>query len=480
MSLWRGYRTSWLKGDIIAGITVTAIAIPESLGYASIAGLPVQTGLYCALLPAVLFAILASTRQLVVGADSATAALVAAGALVVAKTATPQYAASVAILGLLTAGFLLLMSVARLGFLADLISQPVLTGFLAGVGLSLIIGKLPGMLGIEASGSTFQKLLDTVRGLGDINATAAALSVGVVVVVLSLERFMPKMPAALVGVVVFSVVATVIDASAKGVAMVGDVPAGLPKFALPSFTWSDVTTLIPGALAIAIVILAQSAAVARSFATKNGYKDDTNRDLLALAAANAGSAVTGGFAVNGSPPRTAAADGAGGKSQVVNLVMAALIGLILLFATGLFAYLPSPVLDAVVFAIGVGLIKVATLRGVLDARPLEFAVAMVVLIVVAFVGVREGIFLGVLISLVVRFRRQYSPTDEVLAENGAFEERLASRVPDVTHAARVDRVPLWHVAVLCERRPLRRSPTIPRRGCRGARDGRGPGSCGHG
>jgi len=215
---------------------------------------------------------------------------------------------------------------------------------------------------------------------------------------------------------------------------VGDVPAGLPKLVLPSFTWSDVAVLIPGALAIAIVILAQSAAVARSFATKNGYKDDTNRDLLALAAANAGSAVTGGFAVNGSPPRTAAADGAGGKSQVVNLVMAALIALILLFATGLFAYLPSPVLDAVVFAIGVGLIKVATLRGVLSARPLEFAVAIVVLLVVAFIGVREGIFLGVLISLVVRFRRQYSPTDEVLAENGAFEERLASRVPDVTDA----------------------------------------------
>ena len=431
MSLFRGYRKSWLKGDIIAGITVTAIAIPESLGYASIAGMPVQTGLYCALLPAVLFAILASTRQLVVGADSATAALVAAGVLVVAAAGTPQYTASVAILGLLTAAFLLLMAVARLGFLADLISRPVLTGFLAGVGLSLVIGKLPGMLGIEASGDTLQKLVDTVKGLGDTNVTAALLSLGVVVVVLGLERFLPKIPAALVGVVVFSVVATVIDASTKGVAMVGDVPAGLPKFALPSITWSAVATLVPGALAIAIVILAQSAAVARSFATKNGYPDDTNRDLVALAAANAGSAVTGGFAVNGSPPRTAAGDGAGGKSQVVNLVMAALIALILLFATGLFAYLPSPVLDAVVFAIGVGLIKVSTLRSVLRARPLEFAVAVIVLVVVAFVGVEQGIFLGVVISLVDRLRRQYAPSDEVLAQNGHMQKRLATRVPGV-------------------------------------------------
>ena len=431
MSLFRGYRKQWLKGDIIAGITVTAIAIPESLGYASIAGMPVQTGLYCALLPAVLFAILASTRQLVVGADSATAALVAAGVLVVAAAGTPQYTASVAILGLLTAAFLLLMAVARLGFLADLISRPVLTGFLAGVGLSLVIGKLPGMLGIEASGDTLQKLVDTVKGLGDTNVTAALLSLGVVVVVLGLERFLPKMPAALVGVVVFSVVATVIDASTKGVAMVGEVPAGLPTFALPSITWSAVATLVPGALAIAIVILAQSAAVARSFATKNGYPDDTNRDLVALAAANAGSAVTGGFAVNGSPPRTAAGDGAGGKSQVVNLVMAALIALILLFATGLFAYLPSPVLDAVVFAIGVGLIKVSTLRSVLRARPLEFAVAVIVLVVVAFVGVEQGIFLGVVISLVDRLRRQYAPSDEVLAQDGRMQKRLAARIPEV-------------------------------------------------
>ena len=434
MTVFGGYRKSWLRGDVLAGITVTAIAIPESLGYASIAGVPVQAGLYCALLPPLLFALFASSRQLVVGADSATAALVAAAVLVVAATGTEQYSTSVAILGLLTAAFLLLMAVARLGFLADLISQPVLTGFLAGVGLSLIIGKLPGMLGIEATGSTFQKLLDTVHGLGDINATSALLAAGTVGVVLGFERFLPKMPAALAGVVVFSVVATLVSASSKGVAMIGEVPAGLPKVAIPTVDWGDVAALLPGAAAIAIVILAQSAAVARSFATKNGYPDDTNKDLVALAAANAGSAFTGGFAINGSPPRTAAGDGAGGRSQVVNLVMAALVAVILLFATGLFVYLPSPVLDAVVFAIGVGLIKVATLKAVWKARPLEFGVAMTVLAIVAFVGVKEGILIGVLISLVDRLRRQYAPRDEVLAENGSMQERLALRVPDVTSA----------------------------------------------
>ncbi len=252
----------------------------------------------------------------------------------------------------------------------------------------------------------------------------------------------------------FSLVAALVNASAKGVAMVGEVPAGLPSFSLPTITWSTVIALVPGAFAIAIVILAQSAAVSRSFATKNGYPDDTNRDLMALAAANAGSAVTGGFAVNGSPPRTAASDGAGGKSQVVNLVMAALIALILLFATGLFAYLPSPVLDAVVFAIGVGLIKVPTLRSILRERPFEFAVAAVVLLVVAFVGVEQGIFLGVVVSLIDRLRRQYAPTDEVLAVDGKLEQRLAARIPGVIGTRGGDRLPVWRLALLRKRRAL--------------------------
>ena len=205
MALLTGHQRNWLRGDLVAGVTVTAIAIPESLGYASIAGLPVQTGLYCALVPAILFALVASSRQLVVGADSATAALVAAGAGAVVASTSQAYPATVAVLGLLTAGILLIMAVARLGFLANLISQPVLAGFLTGVGVSLVIGKLPGMLGIEASGTTWDKLVDTVTNLGDVNAASAVLALGVVVSMLVVERVLPKLPAALLAVVAFSV-----------------------------------------------------------------------------------------------------------------------------------------------------------------------------------------------------------------------------------------------------------------------------------
>jgi high affinity sulfate transporter 1 len=428
MSLLTGYRRAWLRGDLVAGVTVAAIAIPESLGYANIAGLPVQTGLYCALLPAVLFAIIASTRQLVVGADSATAALVAAGAGSVVAAGSPTYASTVAVLGLITAAILLLMGVARLGFLADLISQPVLTGFLSGVGVSLIIGKLPGMLGIKASGTTWDKLVDTVTNLGQVNGTSAVLAFGVVVSMLVMERVLPKLPAALLAVVVFSVLAALIGAEGRGVSMVGNVPAGLPSLTIPSFSSGEITRLCATAAAIAVVILAQSAAVARSFATKNGYRDNTNQDLYALAAANTGSALTGGFAINGSPPRTAAGDGAGSRSQLVNIVMALVIGIVLLFATGLFEYLPSPVLDGVVFAIGVGLVKVPELRAIQRTRPFEFFAAILALVVVAFVGVEQGILLAVLVSLVDRLRRQYQPHDEILVSDGEVAPRLLDRV----------------------------------------------------
>jgi high affinity sulfate transporter 1 len=431
-TLLRGYRISWLRGDLVAGVTVAAICIPESLGYATIAGLPVQTGLYCALLPAVLFALIASSRQLVVGADSATAALVAAGAGAVAVSGSAEYAGAVAVLVLLTAAFLLLMAVLRLGFLADLISRPVLAGFLSGVGVSLIIGKLPDVLGISVSGTTWDKLVGTVQNLDEVNATSALLGLGVVLVMVGALRLPAKIPAALGALVVFSLVAYVIDASARGVSYVGALPPGLPSIAVPSFTAAEVTALTATAASIAIVVLAQSAAVARSYANKNKYPEDVNADLVGLAAANAGSALTGGFAINGSPPRTAAGDGAGSRSQMVNIVMAVVIGAILVFAAGLFAYVPSPVLDAIVLGIGIHLLKIPELRAVARTRPLEFWIALVTLVVVAFVGVEQGILLAIIACLVDRGRRAYAPSEELPIEGGVLSPRAVGRLPGVS------------------------------------------------
>ncbi|MGE0817191.1 MAG: SulP family inorganic anion transporter [Candidatus Nanopelagicales bacterium] len=426
-TLLRGYTPSWLRGDVVAGVTVAAIAIPESLGYASIAGMPAQAGLYCALLPPLLFAIIASSRQLVVGADSATAALVAAGATAVAATGSSEYAGAVAVLGIVTAVVLLVMAVARLGFLADLISQPVLAGFLSGVGVSLIIGKLPDVLGIPASGSTWNKLVDTVTGLGSINWWSAALGLGVVAVMIGALRIPAAVPAALFGLIVFSVLGNLIDAESHGVAMVGALPPGLPSFAWPSISAGELGRLAATGLSIAFVVLAQSAAVARSFGTKNAYKVDTNSDLVGLAAANLGSAVTGGFAINGSPPRTAAGDGAGSKSQLVNIVMALVIGLLLVFGSGLFAYVPSTVLDGIVLGIGIHLLKIGELRAIYRARKDEFLAAMLALVVVAFVGVEQGVLLAVVVAIIERARRAYRPQDEVTLRAGVAGDRHRER-----------------------------------------------------
>jgi sulfate permease, SulP family len=433
MSVLNGYQKSWLRGDVIAGVTVAAIAIPESLGYAKIAGLPIQTGLYCALLPALMFALIGSSRQLVVGADSATAALVAAGAGLVAAQGTAEYASAVGVLAILTAVFLLLFAVARLEFLADLISQPVLAGFLSGVGVSLIIGNLSGMLGVPASGSTWDKLTQTLSELDQANWTTAALAFGTVIVMLVLEERMPKLPAALVSLTLFSVIAVVIDAAASGVDSVGAIPAGLPGFTIPDFQTGEFATLAASAFSIAVVILAQSAAVARSFAQKNGYTDSVKGDLVGLSAANLASAFTSGFAINGSPPRTAAGDSSGSKGQVVNIAMAVTVALVLLFLTGLFEYIPSGVLDAVVFTIGIKLVKVGTLRAVGRTSRPEFLVAIVTLLAVAFVGVEQGIFLAIILSLIDRLRRQYHPADDVLLSDGKVIPRLETRVKVPAH-----------------------------------------------
>jgi len=431
LSWVKGYSFEKFRPDLLAGLTVTAICVPESLGYAGIVGLPPQTGLYCALFPAIIYALMASSPQLVVGADSATASLVAAGAVAVTGTSSAEYPGVVALLVLMAGLALAAMSLARLGFLADLIGRPVLTGFLSGIGVYLIITKLGAVLGLKVSGSPLDQLVKVAKEIGSANWWCAALGALTIVIYLVFERLLPKLPAALVAIVAASLVAGLIDASAHGVAAVGAVPAGLPSFRLPNVALADVVRLLGASAGVAFVVLAQSAAVSRSFAGKYEQRVDTNIDLLGLGAANAVSALSGGFAINGSPPRTAASDGAGGRTPVVNLVMALCIGLILLFLTGLFEYLPAVVLDALVMGIGIRLIAVGELEKIYRARRSEFAVSILALLVVALVGVEQGLVVAVVLALGDRLRRQYHPHDEVYVLDGQVEPKFQRRFPRV-------------------------------------------------
>lgn len=420
------YKKKYLKSDIIAGLIVTAIAIPESLGFAAIVGLPPVTGLYSALLAPIVFGLLASTRRLVIGADSATAALVAAGAMLVAQAGSADYANAIVALGLLTAVVLILMSVCKLGFLADLISRPVLVGFLGGVGVQLILTKLPEMLGIEASGSLWQHVLAVLRHIGSINGmtlTVSILAVGIMVIVRK-----TRIPGQLTGLVLASLFAVAFHIGDFGVKMVGVLPQGLPSLAPLHFTIGELVTLLPAAISIAVVVLAQSSAVIRSLANEHDDEVKLNQDLLALGIANAASALTRGFSVNGSPPRSVAADMAGGRTQLVNIVMSGCIALLLLFGASLFGYVPQAALASIVFMIGLHLIRFEELHYIWERHRAEFVVAMIALVGTALFGVLQGVLIAVIVSLMERLSRQYHPKDEVLLRDGKLSEWAKERV----------------------------------------------------
>lgn len=416
----KGYKSKWLRSDIMAALVVTAIAIPQSLGYAVIVGLPVQAGLYCALLAPIIYALFATSKRLMVGADSATAVLVAAGAATVAVVGTDQYANVIGVLGLLTAIVLLVMAVARLGFLADLISQPVLIGFIAGVGVQLLVGKFPEMLGLHATGGLLEKIGFSLTHLTHLHPATAIVSLSVVAIVMAGWKF--RWPGALIALLAAIIATKLFALEGLGVSVIGAIPAGLPTFHLPSITPSLVWALLPTAISIAIVILTQSLAVIRSSAARHDEKVKDNQDLAALGFANISSALIGGFAINGSPPRTSAAEMAGGRSQLVNIFMSLSIGVVLLAASGLFELVPTACLSAIVFTIGLHLVKFQELHNIWKVRRSEFGVAMIALGSVAILGVQTGVLIAVAISLVDRLHRQYRPHDEILLRDKEFAE----------------------------------------------------------
>ena len=422
-----GYKPSFLKHDLMAALVVTSISIPESLGFAAIVGLPLETGLYCAFLPPIIFAILTSSKRMVVGADSATAALIASGVGAVAIVGTATYGNAIAWLGILTATILILISVMRLGFVADLLSKPVLVGFFAGVGVQLILSKLPELVGLDsANHHGLSALVYTLNNLSGVNVLAIAVSVLVVGLVLIIGR--SRYPGMLIGVFAATIMSVVFGLSEYGVKLVGELPHGLPSVSIPVFDLPLIVSLVPAALAIALVILAQSAAVLRAFAAEHDEKVRINQDLLALSFSNFVSALTHGFAINGSPPRSLAAEFAGGRSQMVNIFMGLIVGAILLFATGIFRYVPAAALASVVFVIGLHLINTRAFRQIYEVRRSEFAIALLALAGVIIFGVIQGILVAVIVSLMERLHRQYRPHDQILLRDGEISEWAQQRL----------------------------------------------------
>src|SRR5215831_9616023 len=404
-----------IPAEVISGVTLAALAIPEVMGYTKISGTPVITGLYTLLIPTTLFALFGSSRHLVVGADSATAAILAAGLAGLAATGSDAYVALAGVLAIMAAGFLLVARLLGLGFMADFLSRTVLIGFLTGVGIQVALGQIAGMLGLEGGRhGTLQKLWNAMQQIADLNVSALATALSVLGVIVGAKRVSQKIPGALLAVVGAISVSWVLSLQAH-LSVLGTVPSGLPHIALPDVQWSWdlVEKLVPIAFAMFVVILAQSAATARAYAARYTERFSENTDLVGLGLANLGAGLSGTFVVNGSPTKTQMVDSAGGRTQMSLLVTVVIVLLVLLFLTAPLAYMTEAVLSAVVFLVGIDLIDVEGMRRMYVQRRSEFWVALLTALMVVSVGVEEGILLAIVLSLIDHTRRGYRPKNVV-------------------------------------------------------------------
>jgi sulfate permease, SulP family len=422
----RPYQTAWLSKDIVAGVTLAALAIPEVMGYTKIAGMPVITGLYTILIPIAAFAVFGSSKHLVVGADSATAAIMYAGIAALGisglQPASPQWVGLAGLSALLAGGLLFLARIARLGFLANFLSRTVLVGFLTGVGVQVAIGQVGGMLGIPKQSTTLRffsgNLIDFFKTLGHVGSASwqtTLVSITVLAILVVFGRWLKVIPGGLVAVVGMIALSWIFNFAAHDVSILGPVPSGLPHVGVPhGVSWHDSVLLLATAVSMFVVILAQSAATSRAYAVKYGEKFEENTDLVGLGLANIAAGFSGTFVVNGSPTKTEMVDEAKSHTQVAQLTTAAVTAIVLIFLTKPLQYLPNCVLSSVVFLIGVKLIDIKGMREIFRLRRDEFYVALLTAITVIVVGVEEGIILAIVLSLILHVRRHYETVDTVV------------------------------------------------------------------
>ncbi|MEX3933388.1 SulP family inorganic anion transporter [Paraburkholderia phymatum] len=409
-------RTRALR-DAFAGISLASMDIPQVLGYARIAGMPAVTGLYTVFVPLVAFAFFGASRHLVVAADSATATIFASRASTLAPMGSAEYVALAGMVALLTAALLLLARIFKLGFLADFLSRTVLVGFLTGVGIQVSIAMLGDMFGMTVpypSSRSLAQLTYVIGHLAGAHLPTLALTALVVAAILGSKALSPRLPIPLVVVVGSIAASKTFDFASHGISVLGPLAGGLPPLRFPEVTWQQFLDLVPVAASCFVMIIAQSAAAARVFAQQYHEDVDTNADILGLAAANAAAAFSGTFVVNGSPTQTAMAERAGTRSQLGQLVFAAVVVVVLLFLSTWLQYLPHCVLAGIVFTIAIGMVNVQSLKAIRSESPGEFTLALVTAAAVVMVGVEHGILLAVALSLMRHVRHSYHPHTMVL------------------------------------------------------------------
>jgi sulfate permease, SulP family len=395
------YQRSWLRWDLLAGITTAAVVVPQAVAYASLAGLPVEVGLYVATVPMVVYALVGTSRPLSVSSTS-TISILTAGALVDTGAADDpgRAVATASLLALLVGGVLAIAGLLRLGFLADFISSPVLAGFKAGMGLVIAASQLGKVLGVPVEGDTFfAKVWSALGQLGDANPATVALALGGLAVLLALRRWAPVVPGPLVVVVLGIALVGLTDLAGRGVALVGPVSGGLPSFELPDLAGAG--ALLPAAAGIALMSFIESISAARAFTAKDDPPVDADRELLALGAANLAGGLFQAYPAGGGTSQTAVNDAAGARTQLAEVVAAGMALLTLTLLTGLLADLAQPILGAIVLVAAIGLVNLAPLRRIWAIRRRDFWLGLVALAGVLAFGVLRGVLVAVVISLLV-------------------------------------------------------------------------------
>ena len=409
-----GYRRGWLRGDVLAGVTITAYLIPQVMAYAEVAGLPAVVGLWTSIGALLAYALLGSSSQLSVGPESTTALMTAAAIGALATTGSQEYADLASALCLVVAGLCVLGWLGRLGFLAELLSRPVLVGYMTGVAVIMIVSQLGKLTGIDVAADGFwPELAHVVRHVGEVHAPTLTLGLVTLVVMLAGSRVAPRAPMALIGMVGAAAAVALLDLREQGITVIGAIPAGLPVPALPHVSLDGVLSLVPAALGVAFVGYTDNILTGRAFANRQDERIDAKRELLALGASNLASGLMHGFPVSSSGSRTAIGQAVGGRTQLTSLITVASTVLAVLTLRPLLASFPTAALGAVVVYAALRLIDITEFRRLASFRRTEFLLALATTVAVLVVGVLPGVLVAIGLSVLDLLRRVARPHDAI-------------------------------------------------------------------
>jgi len=420
------FRRDWLAKDLVAGVVLTTLLVPQGMAYAELAGLPPITGLYTSVLCLLGYAVFGPSRILVLGPDSSLGPMIAATILplIAAKGDAERAVALASMLAIMVAAIMILASVAKLGFIADLISKPTMIGYMNGLALTILVGQLPKLFGFKVESEGFLgDLTGFIKGLAHGDAVPAAAAVGIagIALILVLQRWLPKVPAVLVMVVLAIAATTVFSLAGHGVSLVGVLPKGFPPLTIPHIRVSDLGPLFAGALGIAVVSLADTISTASAFAARTGQEINGNAEMIGIGAANLAAGFFQGFPVSTSGSRTAVAERSGAKTQLTGVTGAALIILMIVLVPGLFRNLPNPALAAVVITASLSLADIPGTVRLWRQRKAEFLLSIAAFLGVALLGVLPGIAIAIALSILNVFRRAWWPYDTVLGRVEGLE-----------------------------------------------------------